>query len=466
MSIEIAKKIKFLHSILYRFTKTVNNILQIYKNIPINNYINNGNTIKGDTMKIKKLTKITITILLFISIIIIHNVLISNKEIKDNQNQKQEILSHYSSNILAPKNTKLYIKENNNYIITGILTSSQILKLNSLQVTENTKYFPLETIEGYYINYKDAQKTDKELIEIEKRYKNYIPFNETIITKENATYYDNKTPLYKLKKSYKLKVLKKTENAYYTDFNNKLLKILKEDIQEIITENNQTIPTASKIRVIAFHSFYDENEISEKWCRNSICHNIKDFDQQIKYLKENNYFTLNTSELEQFIDGEINLPKNSVMITIDDGLMVDRAIKLLDKNKLNATIFLITSSYKPDNYTQSKYIEFHSHGHNLHTQNICPYGQGGAIKCKNKEYLLDDLKQSSTILGGSQIFCYPFYEYNNYSISVLKEAGYKMAFAGYIDDGYAKVGTDKYQIPRYTITSDITINKFAQIIKN
>lgn len=413
-----------------------------------------------------KITKITITILLFISIIIIHNISMNNKEIKDNQNQKKEILSHYSSNILAPKDTKLYIKENNNYIIAGILTSSQILKLNSLQVTENTKYFPLETIEGYYINYKDAQKTDKELIEIDQRYKNYIPFNETIITKENATYYDNNTPLYKLKKSYKLKVLKKDENAYYIDFNNKLLKILKEDVQEIIKENNQNIPSTSKIRVIAFHSFYDENEESEKWCRNSICHNIKDFEQQIKYLKENNYFTLNTSELEQFIDGKINLPQNSVMITIDDGLMVDRAIKLLDKNNLNATIFLITSSYKPDNYTPSKYIEFHSHGHNLHTQNICPYGQGGAIKCKNKEYLLDDLKQSSTILGGSKIFCYPFYEYNNYSISILKEAGFKMAFAGYIDDGYAKVGTDKYQIPRYTITSDITINKFAQIIKN
>ena len=57
-----------------------------------------------------KITKITITILLFISIIIIHNISMNNKEIKDNQNQKKEILSHYSSNILVPKDTKLYIK--------------------------------------------------------------------------------------------------------------------------------------------------------------------------------------------------------------------------------------------------------------------------------------------------------------------------------------------------------------------
>lgn len=417
-------------------------------------------------MKIRKLTKITITVFLFLSIIIIHNVSANNKEIKDNQNKKQEILSHYNSNILVLPNTKLYIKTDENYINAGTLTSTQILKLKPLKITPNTEYFPLETIEGYYINYKDTQKTIEELIETDQRYKSYIPFNETIITKENATYYDDNTPLYKLEKSYKLKVLKKDENAYYVDFNNRLIKVLKEDVQELIEENNQNLPIASKIRVIAFHSFYDENEESEKWCRNSICHNIKDFEQQIKYLKDNNYFTLNTSELEQFIDGKINLPQNSVMITIDDGLMVDRAIKVLDENNINATIFLITSSYKPDNYTPSKYIEFHSHGHNLHTQYVCSGGQGGAIKCKNKEYLLDDLKQSSTILGGSQIFCYPFYEYNNYSISVLKETGYKMAFAGYIDDGYVKVGTDKYQIPRYTITSDVTLNKFSQIIKN
>lgn len=417
-------------------------------------------------MQIKKLTKIILIIFLILSIIIIHNVSAIHKEQKNNQNKKQEIQYHYSPNIFAPKDTKLYIKENNNYINAGILTSSQILKLNSLHVTENTEYFPLETIEGYYINYKDAQKTDKELIETNQRYKNYIPFNETIITKENATFYSEDTPLYKLTKSYKLKVLKKDKNAYYVDFNNKLLKILKEDVQELIEENNQNLPIASKIRVIAFHSFYDENEESEKWCRNSICHNIKDFEQQVKYLKENNYFTLNTNELDQFIDGKINLPQNSIMLTIDDGLMVDRAIKVLDENNINATIFLITSSYKPDNYTPSKYIEFHSHGHNLHTQYVCSGGQGGAIKCQNKEYLLADLKQSSTILGGSQIFCYPFYEYNNYSISILKEAGYKMAFAGYIDDGYVKIGTDKYQIPRYTITSDVTINKFSQIIQN
>lgn len=417
-------------------------------------------------MNKKKLIKIISIVTIILSIIIINNVSANNKKIKNNQERKENILSHYSSNILVEKNTKLYIKENNNYTVAGLVTSPQVLKLKPLKITTNTIYFPLETMQGYYINYNDAKQTTQKLINEETRYKNYIPFNETAVIKENTTYYDEDIPLYKLKKSYKLQIIKKENNAYYVELNNKLLKILKEDVKEVIKENNQNIPIASKVRVIAFHSFYDENEESEKWCRNSICHNIKDFEEQIKYLKDNNYFTLTTNELEHFIDGNINLPLNSVMITIDDGLMVDRAIKVLDNNKLNATIFLITSSYKPEDYTPSKYIEFHSHGHNLHTQYVCPNGQGGAIKCLDKDILLNDLKQSSTVLRGSKIFCYPFYEYNNYSISILKEAGYKMAFAGYINDGYAKVGTDKFQIPRYTITSDITLNKFSQIIKS
>ena len=83
----------------------------------------------------------------------------------------------------------------------------------------------------------------------------------------------------------------------------------------------------------------------------------------------------------------------------------------------------------------------------------------------DKEKLVNDLKTSSEILHGSTVFCYPFYEYNNYSIEVLKEAGYTMAFAGCIGSCKVNTKTNKYIIPRYTITSDVTLDKFISIIK-
>ena len=51
------------------------------------------------------------------------------------------------------------------------------------------------------------------------------------------------------------------------------------------------------------------------------------------YLSDNNYLTLTTKELSDFIDGYIRVPRNSTVITIDDGTLVERGIKILESEK-------------------------------------------------------------------------------------------------------------------------------------
>ena len=75
-------------------------------------------------------------------------------------------------------------------------------------------------------------------------------------------------------------------------------------------------------------------------------------------------------------------------------------------------------------------MELASHTHNLHTPIVCSGGQGSPLKCQNKEILLSDLKTSREVLDGTKAFCFPFYEFNNYAISVIEEAGFEMAFFG------------------------------------
>ena len=69
-------------------------------------------------------------------------------------------------------------------------------------------------------------------------------------------------------------------------------------------------------------------------------------------------------------------------------------------------------------------------------------------------------------MDGSTYFCYPFYEYNDYSIEVLKEAGFTMAFAGeYAGHRYkAEVGMDKFRIPRWVIVDWTTMEKFISYV--
>ena len=165
-----------------------------------------------------------------------------------------------------------------------------------------------------------------------------------------------------------------------------------------------------------------------------------------------------------YIDGYIQLPK-SVVLTIDDGWRAKIGSEVISEYGLNATIFLMSKYYDPRNY-QNEYIEVHSHGYDIHNGGLCPGGQGGEIKCMERTKLLADLNASREKLDNTTYFCYPFYEYNDYSISVLKEAGFTMAFGGYYEGGKAKAspGINKFKLPRYVIYNYTTANNIANYI--
>ena len=104
----------------------------------------------------------------------------------------------------------------------------------------------------------------------------------------------------------------------------------------------------------------------------------------------------------------------------------------------------------------------------MHNQGECPGGQGGAIKCFEKEKLLNDLKTSRDKLNGTTVIAYPFYEYNNYSIEMLKEAGFEMAFVGESSwsDNLVHVGSNKYTLPRFVMVNYTTLSDLDRYFGN
>ena len=241
-------------------------------------------------------------------------------------------------------------------------------------------------------------------------------------------------------------------------------------LKEINKNNNTDKKNSSGIAVLNYHAFYDENNAEEKAnCTTEICHSKKQFKSQLNLIKEKDMLTLQMKEVEMYIDGKVQLPK-SVLITIDDGPKTKIAVDLLTEYKMYATIFLVTSWFDEKEYYKTDYIELHSHTHNMHDGGKCPGGQGGAIKCLPEEEIQKDLKQSREELNGSTVFCYPFYEYNDYSIKMLKQAGFTMAFIGESNnsDNLIHVGSDKFRLRRFVIVTYTTIsdlNKYFDQIK-
>lgn len=393
-----------------------------------------------------------------------HRKQIELQQAKLNQEEvKSDILNHYNKYVITEKEINLYKLENGKYVESGLIGNNQIIELKDIDVTYKDIYLPLETFDEYYVNYKDIRQVD-EFQEFDQRYQNYIPFNENIITNSNAIFYDSEDNLvYSFKESFDLPIIIKEDNKYGVEFNNQLLYVKSEDVEKIVENQNTTLFNTESIAVLNYHFFYDnELESERKNCNQTICLSTQMFRSHLDYIKNNNIFTPTLEEFEMYLDKKIQLPK-SVVITIDDGWRSEQGIYLLEEYELNATVFLITVYHAEVPFLHAyKYVEYHSHGDNLHNVGDCPGGQGGAIKCKDREYLLNDLKISSEKLDGSKYFCYPFYEYNDYSISILKEAGFKMAFAGGGKRAY--IGVDKYKIPRFAIQSYNTANDIANFI--
>ena len=421
-------------------------------------------------MKRRKLIY-TITILL---IIIIIGVLVayyySNEKKKELSKRREEtvkeITSHYSDIVIVNNEAELYEYKDNKYSKAGKIGKNEIITLDKEEITYSTEYFKISNLEdNYYIKYTDVSPYSEE-IKTNDRYKKYIPFNENIVTKDTTNFYDKDNNLvYTINKSFDLPILIKYDtNTYGVVYNDRLLTVKKEDVSEVKENKNTSLTNTPGIAVLNYHFFYDDSDPKEVAdCQQEICHPKSLFKAHLNYIKENDVFTPTMEEYELYIDKKINLPK-SILITIDDGWRMQIGIDLLQEYKLNGTVFLITSWWKNeidflDNY---EYVEFHSHGDNLHNQGVCPGGQGGAIKCLDKTKLLADLALSKKKLNGSHVFCYPFYEYNNYSIEVLKEAGFTMAFGrGFYR---SRPGNNKYTLPRYVMTNTTTVGELKSYI--
>lgn len=378
---------------------------------------------------------------------------------KKEENKRLEkislIKSHYNKYVKIDHEVNLYDDKEN---VIGSVKNIE-LELKNIEIDENTKYFYSDTIDAY-VKYEDVVKIDS-LTKEDNYWKNYIPFNKEVILIKGKKLYINDNSFYQFNlKEIKFNPIIIDGEKYYFEYLGHLVYVNKSDIEKEI-ETSYSAEIASSIAVLNYHYIVNKDAGELKECVQSICITDTQYEEELKYLKDNGYYTATMKDTELFLTGKINLPKKTVVITIDDGWYVARNIALLEKYEMHGTLFLIGNLAQPDAY-KSDYLEIHSHGWNIHNIGECPGNLGGAILCKDKQYLLDDLKKSRDSLNNTTYFCYPFYEYNERAIEILKEAGFTMAFKG--GRVKAKPGVNLFKVPRYSITNSDTLKDFISYI--
>ena len=380
----------------------------------------------------------------------------SNKK-NDVKTNKIDITSNYNDYVIATTDTDIYNKKLKK--IGKIYKDTKILLDDKKNIKD--KYYKLKNAD-IYIKYDSVTKSDAFTYENEyKTYKNYIVYNENIKTKSNYKLLNGDNTLYEFNNSDTYKIIIKDEEKYGIEFNDQLFYIKSEDVESNIESANSDNVIAKDIAVLNYHYTIDKNSDEGKECRQTICMDQNQVEEEIKYLKDNNFYPVTMQDLYLFLTGKIQLPEKSVSITIDDGWYLTRMISILEKYQMQGTLYLIGSLASPNDYT-SQYLEIHSHTWDMHTPNVCNGSHGGGLLCLDEQTILDDLKKSRESLNNTDILCYPFYEYNARTIELVKKAGFKMALAG----GYrkAKPGDNIYAVPRFELGNYTTMNDFVNAV--
>ena len=240
------------------------------------------------------------------------------------------------------------------------------------------------------------------------------------------------------------------------------IKYLVTDSSSNSSELNRTVtvrkPLKNGLPVLMYHFFYDEN-VGTGPDNNYI--EISDFEEQMKYLQEENFYFPTWEEVEQYIDGDLELPSKSVVLTFDDGdpSFYDLAVPVIQKYNAKATSFVISSWYGYRAAENQPNIDYESHSDDMHQAGA---NGKGVMLSWSEDKIKEDLETSKNTLGGSTVFCYPFGQYNDRAIDIIKDCGFKLAFT--TKGGRVYKGSSKYELPRVRMSKTTTLREFKNMV--
>ncbi|MDP4552566.1 polysaccharide deacetylase family protein [Alkalihalobacillus macyae] len=242
------------------------------------------------------------------------------------------------------------------------------------------------------------------------------------------------------------------------------------------------IAPAKEVPVLTYHHIVAEEDLRDRHYKEdgSLVNSVvvlEEFKKQMKWLHEHEYFTLTLDEFQQYIEGQIPLPKNSVLLTFDDGYKNNyiEAYPVMKQYGFTAVEFLITSLTDDETvpYTSehnqylsveeieaiSDVFEFASHTNSFH--NSEEDGTAYLIS-KTLPEIQEDVLASIDLIGNTSALAYPYGAYDDETMEALEAIGVEMAFT--VQGGNVQPGDDMLQIHRNSVRPHHSIDDFEEIV--
>ncbi len=217
--------------------------------------------------------------------------------------------------------------------------------------------------------------------------------------------------------------------------------------------------------VLMYHRFEDQ-----RFPSTSI--SSKNFQEQIKYLRENNFNILPISDLILFFKKSYEIPNKSVFITIDDGYksFYEHAFPILKKHKIPFSLFLSTkfvSNEKKSDFMSWKMIKelSNNNGEILNHTNSHPKLLELPINQVEEEFDLAEKKILSKLGRLKRVVSYPYGESNPEIQELITKMNYDIGFSQHSSPIH--INENKLALPRFAINDEFgDIKRFIQIVNS
>ncbi|MFT4137016.1 MAG: polysaccharide deacetylase family protein [Microbacterium sp.] len=215
----------------------------------------------------------------------------------------------------------------------------------------------------------------------------------------------------------------------------------------------------AEVPILMYHQFTTKPEGEDNWLRGNYVY-IGDWEAHLHYIAEQGFYLPTWDELSAYIDGDLFLPRHSVIVTDDDAdsSWLELAVPIVEKEKVLTTSFVITINGAGPDLTP--YVLKRSHTHDMHSAG--ENGQGRIVNW-SLEQIVADLETSAQVLGGvKEVVAYPYGHYNDTAKQGVADAGFDMART--IEQGYVSIGSDKLALPCIRINYGMTVQDLAALI--
>jgi peptidoglycan/xylan/chitin deacetylase (PgdA/CDA1 family) len=218
-----------------------------------------------------------------------------------------------------------------------------------------------------------------------------------------------------------------------------------------------------KIPVLLYHVVSENPDPS-----NIYQMNLTEFKKQMAYLNSNGYTTLSLDEYAKILDKKIAMPKNSILLTFDDCTsdFMTNVLPILNQYKMNATQFVVTnwldngSIHMTTNDVQSLDGNIDVQCHTANHERLTYFDYDLQLK------IIRDSQSKLKSITKKEINClaYPYGDYDQDTIKVLKKLGFSLGFA--VSSSISTSTSNRYALPRIVVSQNDTLASFTRKVMN